>query len=205
MLCVVGMAVSLPQIAFPDDKDTKVAEVVATDEMTRIGPNLFGFGNRQYGGYGYGNRPITSAQILAGLIGHATGITPPHGNGYGPHHHGFNPYGNFANNFGGYGNNYNNPPPPPPPPPPPSGQPAQPAGPAKPTGPVIPAGPAGTPSNGVGFGSGTVTNGTAVATGVANANAPPGGFGVSLGIGAAIATPFGNYVIGQGHSTSVGK
>ena len=108
MLCVVGMTVSLPQIAFPDDKDTKVAEVVATDEMTRIGPNLFGFGNRQYGGYGYGNRPITSAQILAGLIGHATGITPPHGNGYGPHHHGFNPYGNFANNFGGYGNNYNN-------------------------------------------------------------------------------------------------
>ena len=32
-----------------------------------------------------------------------------------------------------------------------------------------------------------------------------GGFGIGLGIGAAIATPLGNFAIGQGESTAIGK
>ena len=87
-------------------------------------------------------------------------------------------------------------PPPPPPPPPPAVTPA----PVRPVGPATPVGP-----GSAGGGTGSVTNGNAQAIGQANANAPPGGFGVALGIGAAIATPFGNIVIGQGNAASAGK
>ena len=112
MLCAAGMVASLPQVAFPGQSDVQVAEVVGVEQMARFGPpGPFGFGGRQYGGYG--QRPITPAHLLAGLIGHATGITPP--NGYhGHHNHGYNPgYGNRPNyggngGFGGNGNNYNN-------------------------------------------------------------------------------------------------
>merc|ERR1711928_321907 len=141
MLCAAGMVASLPQVAFPGQSDVQVAEVVGVEQMARFGPpEPFGFGGRQYGGYG--QRPITPAHLLAGLIGHATGITP--GNG---------------NNYNNYNNNYNNPPPPPPPPPPPS---KQPVGPAKPTGPANPTGPAGAPANTAGIGTGTAGNGNAV-------------------------------------------
>merc|ERR1712191_19315 len=76
---------------------------------------------------------------------------------------------------------------------------AQPGLPSKQAGPAIPAG-----SGAAGMGSGTSNNGNSVATGVAQVNTPPGGFGIALGIGTVVSTPFGNIAIGQGHGTAVG-
>merc|ERR1712191_38074 len=85
---------------------------------------------------------------------------------------------------------------------------AQPGLPSKQTGPAVPVGPAGPAvpagSGAAGMGSGTSNNGNSVATGVAQVNTPPGGFGIALGIGTVVSTPFGNIAIGQGHGTAVG-
>jgi len=40
-------------------------------------------------------------------------------------------------------------------------------------------------------------------TGVGNANAGPNGFGAAIGVGGAVATPLGNFAVGQGHSAAV--
>ncbi|KAK4035733.1 ATP-dependent RNA helicase glh-2 [Daphnia magna] len=60
-------------------------------------------------------------------------------------------------------------------------------------------------ANAAGLGSGTVIGNQAIGTGTGIANAGPGGFGIGLGIGAGVATPIGNFGIGQGNSISVGK
>merc|ERR1712071_656573 len=57
----------------------------------------------------------------------------------------------------------------------------------------------------LGFGNGATNQGAAIGTGTGIANAPPGGFGVGLGVGGAIQTPFGSQTFGQGNAVSVGK
>merc|ERR1712071_283350 len=59
--------------------------------------------------------------------------------------------------------------------------------------------------NSLGFGNGATNQGAAIGTGTGIANAPPGGFGVGLGVGGAIQTPFGSQTFGQGNAVSVGK
>lgn len=54
----------------------------------------------------------------------------------------------------------------------------------------------------IGLGSANTGNGGAQATGIGIANAPPGGFG--MGVGLAIATPFGNMAHAQGQALSIG-
>ena len=56
-----------------------------------------------------------------------------------------------------------------------------------------------------GLGLGNVMNGNAQGIGMANANAGPNGFGVAIGTGIALATPFGNFVTGIGNSAAGGK
>lgn len=56
-----------------------------------------------------------------------------------------------------------------------------------------------------GAGNGAVQDGKAVGQGTGIANVGPGGFGIGLGIGGAIATPLGNLAFGQGDSIAVGK
>nr|CAH0108045.1 unnamed protein product [Daphnia galeata] len=51
-----------------------------------------------------------------------------------------------------------------------------------------------------GAGNGAVQDGAAVGQGTGIANVGPGGFGIGLGIGGAIATPLGNLAFGQGDS-----
>ena len=70
-------------------------------------------------------------------------------------------------------------------------------------GAVLPGAGLGGPS--IGFGNGGAGNGLATGTGVGQAQAPPGGFGAALGVGGAIATPFGNLAIGQGQGVAVGR
>lgn len=57
----------------------------------------------------------------------------------------------------------------------------------------------------IGAGTGSVVNGTATGAGVANAQPAPGGFGVAVGVGQSISTPFGSLAFGQGQATNVGK
>lgn len=56
-----------------------------------------------------------------------------------------------------------------------------------------------------GAGNGAVQDGAAIGQGTGIANVGPGGFGIGLGIGGAIATPLGNLAFGQGDSIAVGK
>merc|ERR1712035_283499 len=55
-----------------------------------------------------------------------------------------------------------------------------------------------------GFGNGSAGNGQAIGTGTGIANGGPNGFGVGLGVGGAISTPFGSQTFGQGNSVSFG-
>ncbi|XP_057378287.1 uncharacterized protein LOC130700265 [Daphnia carinata] len=61
--------------------------------------------------------------------------------------------------------------------------------------------------NAAGFGSGAVQpgGGQVIGTGTGIANPGPGGFGVALGVGGAVASPVGNFALGQGESISIGK
>merc|ERR1712071_45260 len=66
-------------------------------------------------------------------------------------------------------------------------------------GPVAPAGPIA-----AGIGNGAVqNNGPAIGTGTGIVDAGPNGFGVALGIGGAIDTPFGTHTFGQGTAAAV--
>nr|CAH0108043.1 unnamed protein product [Daphnia galeata] len=47
--------------------------------------------------------------------------------------------------------------------------------------------------------------GQAIGTGTGIANPGPGGVGVALGVGGAVASPVGNFAIGEGQSFSIGK
>ncbi|XP_057378265.1 uncharacterized protein LOC130700244 [Daphnia carinata] len=56
-----------------------------------------------------------------------------------------------------------------------------------------------------GAGNGAVIGNQAIGTGTGVANAGPGGFGIGLGVGLAVATPVGNFAVGNGQSISLGK
>ena len=63
----------------------------------------------------------------------------------------------------------------------------------------------GSGANAAGIGSGTANNGNAQAVGQAIAQAPPGGFALSIGTSIALSTPFGNHVIGLGNGIAIGR
>jgi len=77
-------------------------------------------------------------------------------------------------------------------------------GPVAPGGaPVVgPAAPAGPIAAGIGNGA-VQNNGPAIGTGTGIVDAGPNGFGVALGIGGAIDTPFGTHTFGQGTAAAV--